>query len=755
VLHAVTLTVGLHDLRFVLAAALVCALASSVTLWLHVQSREERGVPAQAWLVCRALAAGSGSWAANLILLMGYAPVSPAGVTLGLLSFTFAISALGSAASFLAAQLAMRATGGSRVGQALSGLSMGAGIVLIHGVLVASLCGTQALQVRPEGLIAGAAVALSICLISRVLGGNAPSAWRGAKATGLMTLALVCQHFLASTSLAGPHAGGFSDLHLRIEAATASAGLSVLVVMAAGAIALVDARAQQRALAQLRTATNAMPAALAFFDADRRLLVWNTTFEQLTAAGGGVVRRGMPMTEMLQTIAPPEVRSAAEAKAQQRETKEFQVPTGKWIRVENVPTDEGILSVGIDITEIKRSEEALAQALERAEAANRATSEFLTNMSHEIRTPLNGVSGLADVLAKTRLTAAQRELIGIIRSSAHTVDSLVGAILDLSSMEAGQAQIRVEPFHLGDLVREAAARHRPGAEAKGLVLVEETAAEAGVLVLGDAARLGQVLSSLLSNAVKFTETGVVRVSARALEGEMFRLEVRDTGVGFDPADKARLFDRFAQGDGSATRKFGGAGLGLALVSRSASLMDATLECDSPPGGGAVFTFDVRLPPARADAAAGSGAGPLPGGRKAGDDAAEEAPLEVLVVDDNATNRRVLELILSQLGATTYTAENGQQAVRAFEAGRFDLVLMDVQMPIMDGLSATREIRSLERRKGLAPTPVIIVSANCMPEHIQAGLEAGAQRYLGKPVTARALAEAIAAVMPSSRKRAAA
>jgi signal transduction histidine kinase/ActR/RegA family two-component response regulator len=755
VFHAVTLEVGLHDVRFVLAGALVCALASCVTLWLHVQSREERGLPAQAWMLCRAVAAGSGSWAANLILLMGYAPVSPARVTLGAMTFSFAASVLGSAATFLAARLAMRATKGSRVGQAISGLAMGAGIVLIHDILVAGLCGARVL--RPEGQAVAAAVTLLICMTSRVTGGNAPSAWRGAKATGLMTFALVLHNVLSVAALGAPHlASGLGDMPLRIEAAAAAAGLSLLIVMAAGAIALVDARAQQRALAQLRTATNALPAALAFFDSDRRLVLWNTTFEQLTVAGGGDVRQGMPMAEMFHTIAPPEVRSVAQTDGRSRETKEFQIPTGQWIRVENVPTDDGLLSVGIDITEIKRSEAALGQALERAEAANRATGEFLTNMSHEIRTPLNGVSGLADVLAKTRLTAAQRELVGIIRSSAHTVDSLVGAILDLSSMEAGQAQMRIAPFHLAELIRESAARHRPTAEAKGLVFVEQIDERAEAVVLGDAARLGQVLGGLLSNAVKFTDAGEVRVGVRALDADRFRLEVRDTGVGFDPADKARLFDRFAQGDGSVTRRFGGAGLGLALVSQNARLMDATLDCDSGAGAGAVFTFDVRLPPARPDVADASPATGRPSpGQGAADDARQDAPLQVLVVDDNATNRRVLELILSQLGASTHPAENGREALQAFKRGGFDLVLMDVQMPVMDGLSATREIRSFERRHGLRPTPVIIVSANCMPEHIQAGLEAGAQRYLGKPVSGRALAEAIAAVMPSPRGRAAA
>jgi CheY-like chemotaxis protein len=262
-----------------------------------------------------------------------------------------------------------------------------------------------------------------------------------------------------------------------------------------------------------------------------------------------------------------------------------------------------------------------------------------------------------------------------------------------------------------------------------------------------------VLHNLLSNAVKFTETGEVRMGVRPLGGRRYRLEVKDTGVGFDPKDRARLFDRFAQGDGSATRKFSGAGLGLALVTQCARLMGADFDCASVPGQGAAFGFELELPPA--GEAAGPAKAPEPAAPGAGELAARSAPLKVLVVDDNATNRRVLELILSQLGAEALPAENGQEALDAFEADRFDLILMDIQMPVMDGLTATRAIRARERRLGLAATPVIIISANCMPEHVQAGLEAGAQQCLGKPINAMALIDAISHVLEPSRRAAAA
>ena len=400
------------------------------------------------------------------------------------------------------------------------------------------------------------------------------------------------------------------------------------------------------------------------------------------------------------------------------------------------PTGASVLvAISEDITERKKSREELQAALAQAEAANEAKSLFLANMSHEIRTPLNGVAAVADVLSASSLTEAQRELVELIQSSARTVDQLLAEILELSRIEAGRAERVSAPFHLGDALRERARLHKAVGEAKGLALKLDIDPGAELWVEGDAARLQRVLDVLLSNAIKFTDAGEVRLAAAALGRDRFRLEVGDTGPGFDPAEAPRLFERFTQGDSSATRRHGGTGLGLAIARESAVLLDARLDVDTAPGQGAVFWLELPLAPASRPADL-----PCP------QEVQTDGEFRALIVDDNATNRKVLEMILAQLGASWMSVEDGRQAVDAYRDNRFSLVLMDIQMPVMDGLAATREIRRMEAERGQPVTPVIIVSANCMPEHVAAGAQAGAQEHLAKPVKAHSLIAAISHVL---------
>jgi signal transduction histidine kinase/ActR/RegA family two-component response regulator len=380
----------------------------------------------------------------------------------------------------------------------------------------------------------------------------------------------------------------------------------------------------------------------------------------------------------------------------------------------------------------------LCDALERAQAAERAKTIFLSNMSHEMRTPLNGVVGMAEALSRTPLEPGQRELLAIIRNSAGQLNGLIGDLLTLSRGERSEAApSQPEPFHLGEAVRAIAAEHRAPARLKGLRLLAALPPEAELAVLGDAARLSQLLGCLMSNAIKFTDRGRVRLTLAPLGQDRYRFEVADTGIGFDEARKAELFQTFAQSDETATRRHGGAGLGLALARQLAADLGGQLDGRSTPGQGSVFTFDIYLPPAAPLTVAAAPAEAAP---------AEAGPLRVLVVDDNPTNRKMLELILELLGLDWVSVEDGRQAVDAFAAETFAAVLMDIQMPVMDGLQATREIRRLEREAGRAATPVIIVSANGEPGHIQAGRAAGAQLHLTKPVSAQALTDALNAVL---------
>jgi signal transduction histidine kinase/ActR/RegA family two-component response regulator len=490
-----------------------------------------------------------------------------------------------------------------------------------------------------------------------------------------------------------------------------------------------------------------MPAALAMYDAEDRLVVWNATYERLRPHYSELLKPGLLFDDMIRADGFDEA-WLARRKQERRQGAplEIEMSDGQWVRIENTPTaDGGLITVGVDITEMKRHADALASALSHAEAASRAKSEFLANMSHEIRTPLNGVAGLTDVLARTRLTKKQRELVELIRGSAETVDDLLGEILDLSRIEAGQAPVADAPFDLAEAVRSAAEPFRAKAAERGVGLRLELATQIRTMVRGDARRLKQLLGALLSNAVKFTDEGEVVISAEATgEGE-FRVAVSDTGVGFDPALKDHLFESFTQADSSSTRRRGGAGVGLAVARRCADLLGARLDCTSEPGRGSTFTLELRLPLAEPAGEPGAAGGAVQAGPEVGAD----RPLVALIVDDNATNRRILEMILEGVGIGFVSVENGLEAVEACDARPFDVVLMDIQMPVMDGLTATREIRRRERAAGRPQAPVIVVSANGQPEHVVASRQAGAARHLDKPINAMVLLQALAEVVGAS------
>jgi len=401
-----------------------------------------------------------------------------------------------------------------------------------------------------------------------------------------------------------------------------------------------------------------------------------------------------------------------------------------------------ILSVAEDITDVRNDKEALRRAAAEAEAANRAKSEFLANMSHEIRTPLNGVMGVAGALARTPLAPDQQEMVSIIETSAKTLETLLSDILDLARIEAGRMELRPEPFDLGGSVNACVAVFEAAAHAKGLDMKVAVDGDALGSYVGDAGRIRQILSNLLGNAVKFTTHGAVslKISARRDEvSSILRFEVRDSGIGFDAETKARLFSRFQQADGSITRRFGGSGLGLAISRSLAEAMGGCLEADACPGKGATFTFTLELPRCEGAAEVWSesqerevAANPLVG-------------LRVLLAEDHPTNRRVVELILGAAGVDLTCVENGAEAVEAFQANPFDLVLMDMQMPVMDGLTAIREIRRGEQASGSGRTPIYVLTANAMPEHVGASVAAGADDHISKPIRAEALLEAVGRV----------
>jgi signal transduction histidine kinase/cytochrome b561 len=385
-------------------------------------------------------------------------------------------------------------------------------------------------------------------------------------------------------------------------------------------------------------------------------------------------------------------------------------------------------------------------AQESAEAANKAKSEFLAIMSHEIRTPMNGVLGMVQAMEHEPLSTAQRARLAVIGQSGESLLAILNDILDLSKIEAGRLELETVTFDLEQLVQTTCAGFRTTADDKSLGLALKIEPEVRGAYQGDPVRLRQVVSNLVSNALKFTSKGEVRVEI-GLNGERVRVAITDSGVGIPPDRIDRLFSKFVQADSSTTRQFGGTGLGLAICRELCEAMGGTVTVTSELGRGSCFVAELPLvrvgdaavaAPARVEADLG------------------DAPLRILAAEDNAVNQLVLRTLLGQVGLEPVIVADGAQAVAAWEAEDWDLILMDVQMPVMDGPSATREIRRREAETGRRAVPIIALTANAMTHQSDSYRAAGMTGFVAKPIKVAELFDAIAqAVATDPETRAAA
>jgi PAS domain S-box-containing protein len=401
-----------------------------------------------------------------------------------------------------------------------------------------------------------------------------------------------------------------------------------------------------------------------------------------------------------------------------------------WIRISGAPfhapdgTFLGYRGVGSNVS-------ALVAATERAEAASRAKSRFLATMSHELRTPLTGVLGMAELLGDTEIDAEQRRMIDTIRDSGEGLLAILNDILDLAKIEAGKLELERYPFSPAELAQRVQALYAAPADARGLELKVSACAQSEAMRMGDRNRLLQILNNLLGNALKFTQSGAISVEFAIRPGDMLLIRVTDTGIGMTAAQCARVFEEFEQAEGSTARRFGGTGLGLSITRRLVQLMAGDIALHSAPGQGTTISVRLPAPPARQDRKP----------RRA--PAADLCGLRVLVADDNQTNRRILDGMLRGLGLSVTLADDGRAALDAFRPGQFDLLLLDIAMPELDGIEALARIRAREGAAGVAPTPAIAVTANAMQHQVQEYLEAGFAGHVAKPFRKAALAEAIA------------
>lgn len=409
-------------------------------------------------------------------------------------------------------------------------------------------------------------------------------------------------------------------------------------------------------------------------------------------------------------------------------------------RKEDGVVTEVIVSA-VEVTELKDTEQALRSAKLKAEAADRAKSNFLAVMSHEIRTPMNSVIGFTSLLRTTPLTDEQAHFVKMIETSGESLLEIINDVLDISKIEAGRLELSVEPVEPILLAHEVVAMMHSRADEKGVALNLNISPELPSLVRTDRARLRQILINLLGNALKFTAEGSVTLDIHYGPGERMTFDVRDTGIGIPPEGLERLFKPFSQVDSSTTRNYGGTGLGLAICKRLSEAMGGGITVSSEVGKGSCFSFHIEAPTEESSATVDE--------KSAADEAAATAPPidpddhpHILVVDDNPTNRKVLGMTLKAAGYPDMEfAVDGGEAVEISRRSLPDIIFMDVEMPVLDGLSATQEIRQLHAANGEHPW-IVGLSANVWKETVERALSAGMNDYLAKPVRRNEVSEAI-------------
>ncbi|MCP4618153.1 MAG: response regulator [Bradyrhizobium sp.] len=481
--------------------------------------------------------------------------------------------------------------------------------------------------------------------------------------------------------------------------------------------------------ARFDVALSHMPHGLVVWDAEQNLVIANSRFREMYGLRPEQVKSGTSLRQLLhsQVANGQDVGPDMDDFVRRIVAEPLQIQVladGRTVAMRRRPTPEGgWITAHEDISEQKHVEAELRAARDRAESAARATSEFLANMSHELRTPLTAIIGVSDILLdRTQSPEKEQHYLEMQRSAGQGLLGVVNDILEFSKLEAGQFSLNTAALSLSGLLKECLEVISEQARRKGLNLTVNVAADVPDWVQGDVVRLRQVLLNLIGNAVKFTPSGTVCVTVEKLTAEphAVRFAITDTGIGISAKDMTTLFQRFAQADSSTTRRFGGTGLGLAISRQLVVLMGGTIDVQSAPGRGSVFAFVVELP--CCDKPVPEAAPVLP---------VSHDSYRLLLAEDNVVNRELIKAMLEQAGHRVVTVNDGAEAVTMTSQSAFDAILMDVQMPDMDGYTATRAIRrATADRPGL---PIIALTANALPGEAERCLEAGMNAHVPKPV----------------------
>ena len=670
---------------------------------------------------------------------------------------------------------------------ALGSIFMGAAIAGMHYIGMAAMrlpamCHYSTTLVALSVLIAVLLSLLALQLAFRLRADTLSWSWRKSASALLMGFAISAMHYTGMTAATfTPSPLPIRDFsHALSISSLGTAGIIVATFMVLG-LTLLSAFIERRFSAQtlnmaaserrFRAVFEGAAIGIAIIGLDgNKLVAVNPAYRKML----GCTAEEMQTIEIFDELTHPDDRESdkqiflgilAGKHFVLRDSREVLVSLSLTVLRDAAGVAQCILGMATDVTERTLTEAALRQAKKRAEAASEAKNTFLATMSHEIRTPMNGILGMTELLLDTNLTLEQRESLGIVRLSAESLLSIINDILDFSKIEAGKLEMESISFDLHELLSETMKPLSFRAQQKGLALNCRIHSNVPNSLLGDPGRIRQVLINLIGNSIKFTETGEILVTVEDQSSDRLftrlHVAVKDTGVGIPEDKQAKIFEPFSQADGSMARKYGGTGLGLNICVRLVELMGGRVWLDSEVGKGSTFHFTIQLLVAKPSPARD----PVVHPEHLSDGAIAMAPanlsnlsppsreiknLRVLLAEDNVINQTIAVRVLEKRGHVVTVAQNGQAALHACETQSFDLILMDIQMPGMDGLEATAAIRKQEISTG-AHLPIIAMTAHALKGDRKRCIAAGMDGYVSKPIRTAELLAAIESVLQDSAK----
>jgi two-component system, sensor histidine kinase and response regulator len=670
---------------------------------------------------------------------------------------------------------------------ALGSIFMGAAIAGMHYIGMAAMrlpamCHYSTTLVALSVLIAVLLSLLALQLAFRLRADTLSWSWRKSASALLMGFAISAMHYTGMTAATfTPSPLPIRDFsHALSISSLGTAGIIVATFMVLG-LTLLSAFIERRFSAQtlnmaaserrFRAVFEGAAIGIAIIGLDgNKLVAVNPAYRKML----GCTAEEMQTIEIFDELTHPDDRESdkqiflgilAGKHFVLRDSREVLVSLSLTVLRDAAGVAQCILGMATDVTERTLTEAALRQAKKRAEAASEAKSTFLATMSHEIRTPMNGILGMTELLLDTNLTLEQRESLGIVRLSAESLLSIINDILDFSKIEAGKLEMESISFDLHELLSETMKPLSFRAQQKGLALNCRIHSNVPNSLLGDPGRIRQVLINLIGNSIKFTETGEILVTDEDQSSDRLftrlHVAVKDTGVGIPEDKQPKIFEPFSQADGSMARKYGGTGLGLNICVRLVELMGGRVWLDSEVGKGSTFHFTIQLLVAKPSPARD----PVVHPEHLSDGAIAMAPanlsnlsppsreiknLRVLLAEDNVINQTIAVRVLEKRGHVVTVAQNGQAALHACETQSFDLILMDIQMPGMDGLEATAAIRKQEISTG-AHLPIIAMTAHALKGDRERCIAAGMDGYVSKPIRTAELLAAIESVLQDSAK----